>query len=133
MTGPIPSDREMELLKILWELGEASVREVHEALAKKHRTAFNTVQTQLRNMEEKGLVEHTAQGRTFIYRALHTRQQVSSRFLNKVFDGAIGQLMLSMLRAKDVSPDELDELENMIAETRRQTSSRKTKPKKKDK
>jgi BlaI family transcriptional regulator, penicillinase repressor len=130
MTAPVPSDRELELLKILWELGEASVRDVHAALNKKRRSAFNTVQTQLRNMEEKGLVEHSALGRSFIYRPLYSRQQVSSRFLDQVFDGAIDQLMLSMLQATNVSEKELDELAQMIAETRRQSSSRKSKKKK---
>ena len=131
MANPTPSDRELELLKILWDLGEASVRDVHQALQKKHRTAFNTVQTQLRNMEDKGLVKHSATGRTFIYRPLYSRQQVSSRFLDKVFDGAIDQLMLSMLNAKNVSERELDELEQMIEEARRQ-SARKPKRKKKE-
>lgn len=132
MSNPTPSDRELELLKILWELGEASVRDVHEALRKKHKTAFNTVQTQLRNMEDKGLVEHSSQGRTFIYRPLYSRQQVSSRFLDKVFDGAIDQLMLSMLNAKNVSERELDELEHMIDEARRQSAARTPKRKKKE-
>ena len=115
-----PSERELDLLKVLWELREASVREVRQHLAKHRDAAFNTVQTQLRNMEEKGLVAHRAEGRTFIYRPIYTREQMSSRLLHKVFDGALDQLMLSMLRAKDVSDTELEELERLVADSRRQ-------------
>ena len=83
-----PSDRELDVLKVLWELGSGSVREVHERVDPESGLAFNTVQTVLRNMEEKGLVGHRAEGRTFIYFPVHTREQVTSRFLAKVFGGA---------------------------------------------
>jgi predicted transcriptional regulator len=118
----------LELLKILWELGEGSVRDVNDRLAERREAAFNTVQTQLRNMEEKGLVTHRAEGRTFIYRPLYSREQMSSRLLHKVFDGALDQLVLSMLRAKDASDAELEQLERLIAEAReRKQSERKRK------
>lgn len=113
-----PSDRELDILKALWELGSGSVREVHERLAPDLGLAFNTVQTFLRNMEEKGLVGHRAEGRTFIYFPTHTREQVTSRFLSKVFGGALDQFVLSMLRASDAAPDELKGLEELIARAR---------------
>jgi predicted transcriptional regulator len=113
-----PSDRELDVLKVLWELGSGSVRDVHERLSPDLGLAFNTVQTVLRNMEEKGLVGHRAEGRTFIYFPRHTREQVTSRFLAKVFDGALDQFVLSMLRASDASADELRDLEKLIAAAR---------------
>jgi BlaI family transcriptional regulator, penicillinase repressor len=119
-----PSERELEILKVLWELGSASVREVHERLSPQGQTHFNTVQTLLRIMEDKGLVEHRALGRTFIYSPKHSREQVTRRFLNKVFDGSLDQLVLSLLQAEDTSADELKELEQLIAKTRRQKQSR---------
>src|SRR5215471_3957677 len=84
-----PSERELDILKVLWELGSGSVRQVHEALCPGGELAFNTVQTMLRIMEDKGLVEHRAEGRTFIYVPKYSRERVTSRFLNKVFDGAL--------------------------------------------
>jgi predicted transcriptional regulator len=120
----VPSERELDILKALWELGEASVREVHEKLCPQGELAFNTIQTMLRNMEEKGLVRHRSEGRAFIYYALYSREQVSSRFLTKVFDGALDQLVLSMLRVKDVSPDELKDLERLISSARRDKQNR---------
>jgi BlaI family transcriptional regulator, penicillinase repressor len=117
---PVPSERELEILKVLWELEEASVRQVHETMYPHGESAFNTVQTQLRIMQKKGLVTHRAEGRTFYYTAAHDRERVSSRFLHKVFDGALDQLVLSMLQAEDSGPDELKELERLIAKARRQ-------------
>jgi BlaI family penicillinase repressor len=121
----VPSERELEILKVLWELGTASVREVRERMCPSGELAFNTVQTLLRIMEEKGLVEHRAEGRTFYYSPRHSRERVTSRFLQKVFDGSLDQLVLSLLRAKDTSADELKELERQIAKARRQKQARK--------
>lgn len=113
-----PSDRELDVLKVLWDIGSGTVREVHDRLTPDLGLAFNTVQTVLRNMEDKGLVGHRADGRTFTYYPRHTREQVTSRFLSKVFDGALDQFVLSMLRASDASPDELRDLEKLIADAR---------------
>lgn len=115
-----PSQRELDILKVLWELGSGSVRQVLEKLCPQGELAFNTVQTVLRIMEEKGLVEHRAVGRTFVYSPKCSRERVSSRFLHKVFDGCLDQLVLSLLKAEEISPDELKELERLIARQRRQ-------------
>jgi predicted transcriptional regulator len=124
MAEAVPSERELEILKVLWELGPASVRAVHEHMCPSGELAFNTVQTLLRIMEDKGLVEHRAEGRTFIYSPRHSRERVTSRFLNRVFDGALDQLVLSLLRVKDASPKELKELEQLIARARKQKQTR---------
>jgi predicted transcriptional regulator len=120
-----PSERELDILKVLWELGTGSVRDVHDRLSPELGLAFNTVQTVLRNMEEKGLVGHRAEGRTFIYFPKHSREQVTSRFLSKVFGGALDQFVLSMLRAADATPEELRELEKMIAKARSEKQRKK--------
>ena len=121
----VPSPRELELLKALWELGSGSVREVHEHMCPSGELAFNTVQTLLRIMEEKGLVGHRSEGRTFVYFPKHSRDRVTSRFLDKVFDGALDQVVLSLLQAKDASAEELRELERLIARARREKQARK--------
>jgi BlaI family transcriptional regulator, penicillinase repressor len=114
-----PSERELDILKVLWGIGEAKVRDVHEALCQQQRTAFTTVQTLLRIMAEKGLVKQRIEGRTLFYSPRHTREQVSSRFLSRVFDGALDKMVLNMLRAEDVTPEEMRELERLIAKARR--------------
>jgi BlaI family transcriptional regulator, penicillinase repressor len=120
MSESNPSERELDILKVLWNLGEAKVRDVHAALCQQQKTAFTTVQTLLRIMAEKGLVKQRAVGRTLFYSPRHTREQVSSRFLNRVFDGALDKLVLNILRAEDVSPDEMRDLERLIAKARRE-------------
>jgi BlaI family transcriptional regulator, penicillinase repressor len=119
---PTPTGREMEILKVLWEHGPSSVKEVHRRLAQgeDEDLAYNTVQTLLRIMEEKkGLVKHHVEGRTFIYTPCFSRDESASRFLDRVFDGAADQLVLSLLRSERVSAEELDRMQAMIAEARR--------------
>lgn len=113
-----PTERETDILKVLWEIEEGSVRDVHRRLAQKSGLHFNTIQTQLRIMDDKGLVTHRREGRTFLYRPLCTREQVSSRFLHKVYDGAVNELVLNMLSSEKLSDKELRELEGLIAEAR---------------
>jgi predicted transcriptional regulator len=115
----VPSPRELDVLKALWELGAGSVRAVRARMCPGGELAFNTVQTLLRIMEEKGLVRHRAEGRTFIYEPTYSRDRVTARFVNGVFDGALDQVVLSMLQARDVTPGELKDLERLIAEARR--------------
>ena len=119
MNDRTPSSRELEILKTLWELGPASVREVHERMCPGGELAYNTVQTLLRIMDEKGLVEHTLRGRTFVYTPRHTRDRETSRLLDKVFDGALDQFVVSLLKSKNVSAGELKKLERIIAAARR--------------
>jgi predicted transcriptional regulator len=94
----------MEILKVLWHHGPSSVRDVHAEMSDPDSdpTAFNTVQTLLRIMEAKQLVAHHAEGRTFIYTPLFSREESAARFLDRVFDGAASELMLSLLRAERV-------------------------------
>jgi BlaI family penicillinase repressor len=124
LSDVVPSPREMDVLKALWEIGSGSVREVHERMCPGGELAFNTVQTLLRIMEDKGLVKHRAEGRTFIYEPVYSRDRVTSRLLHRVFDGALDQVVISLLQAKDASDDELKGLERLIAEARRRKTSR---------
>ena len=64
---PAPTERELDILKVLWDRGEATVREVYEELSQNLPIVQNTVQAFLRTMEEKGQVRHRVEGRTFIY------------------------------------------------------------------
>jgi BlaI family transcriptional regulator, penicillinase repressor len=124
MSDLAPSERELDILKILWTVGEAKVRDVHEILCRHHECAFTTVQTLLRIMADKVLVKQRVEGRTLYYSPVHTREQVSSRFLRRVFDGALDKLVLNMLDAENVSADEMRALEQLIAKARRKKKNR---------
>src|SRR3954447_19317087 len=119
-----PSPRELDVLKALWALGSGSVRDVHRRMCPGGELAFNTVQTLLRIMEDKGLVRHRARGRTFVYEPMYSRDRVTSRLLHRVFDGALDQVVLSLLQVKDASDAELRELEKLIAATRKRKGTR---------
>src|SRR3954447_12020268 len=122
------TDRELEILKILWTRGKASVREVQEDLVMQAGpVAYSTVQTLLNIMEEKkGLVRHVVEGRTFIYHPKkssdRTIRELTSRFVEKVFDGALDRVMVALLDTKPPTPEDLDRLRAMIDEAQRQST-----------
>jgi predicted transcriptional regulator len=121
-----PTPRELEILKVLWEEGPSSVRDVHRRLlVREPQLAYNTVQTLLRIMDEKkGLVDHHPKGRTFIYTARYTRDASTASFLHRVFDGAAAELVQSLLRSERVSAAELEAMHALIGEARRKNGRR---------
>ena len=113
--GKEPTPRELEILKVLWDQGPSNVRGVHQQMiVREPDLAFNTVQTMLRLMEGKGLVDHVEEGRSFVYTARFSRDETARRFLERVFDGVASQLVLSLLRSEQVSNDELARMQSMI-------------------
>src|SRR5437899_12653720 len=115
-----PTERELQILKILWAKGQGTVREVYDQMSKTLPIVQNTVQAFLRTMEEKGLVRHRVRGRTFIYqpvpRRAETEQRLVSGVLQRVFDGAIDQLVESALSLRRPTEQELTRLEELIRE-----------------
>jgi BlaI family penicillinase repressor len=120
-----PTPRELEILKVLWEEGPSSVRAVYRCLQEQEpELAYNTVQTMLRIMEGKGLVDHEPDGRTFIYTARYTRDESTVRFLDRVFDGAASELVQSLLRSERISAEDLEQIHALIAAARRKSAGR---------
>jgi BlaI family transcriptional regulator, penicillinase repressor len=119
MSKRVPSERELDLLKVMWQLGEAKVRDIHDALCPNGECAFTTVQTLVRIMLQKGFVTRRSEGRTDYFTPVYTLEDATSRFVDKLFDGAVDRFVLSMLSAEDVSADEMRKLEQMIAKARR--------------
>jgi len=117
-----PTERELEILKVLWDRGEATVRDVYEELRQRLPIVQNTVQAFLRTMEDKGLVRHRLEGRTFIYQPTFQRQQTTQRLaeqlLTRAFDGAMDQLVQSVLSLRQPTKGELQRLEELVAEAR---------------
>ena len=121
-TAPLPTERELEALKVLWDLGEAPVREIHRRMcANGAELAYTTVLSLIQTMERKGLIGRESQGRgkTHIYAAKvqpdSTMRKLAGDFLDKVFDGAVSQYLVSALEARQPSPRELEELQAMIS------------------
>lgn len=119
------TDRELEILKVLWQRGKASVREVQEDLnVASGPVAYSTVQTLLNIMEaKKGLVRHVVEGRTFIYMPKkspeRTIRDLTRRFVDRVFDGALDRVLVALFDTRPPSQDELTRLRAMIEEAER--------------
>ena len=128
---PEPTERELQILKVLWERGEASVHDVYLALRDELGIVQNTVQAFLRTMEQKGIVEHRTEGRTFVYRAVRARAQTEKRLvgdmLERLFDGAADALVAKALTVKRPSDDELQRLRAMLDEYEKRRASSKGK------
>lgn len=120
-------DLQLRIMKVLWRLGAASVAEVHAELAGE-RLAYTTVATMLRKMEGRGLVRHRdekseGRGRRFIYEAALSADDVTRRMatdlVDRLFEGSLATAVEHLLTARQVSRDELAELERLIQEHRR--------------
>ena len=129
MESPVsPTERELEILKILWQRGEATVRQVYEEMQASSAIVQNTVQAFLRTMEEKGLVTHRVQGRSFVYSPIHRREQTSRhmvhKLLDRVYDGAIDQLMASLLSVRQPTDEELSRLQDLVDQAKSASANR---------
>ncbi|MCI0335750.1 MAG: BlaI/MecI/CopY family transcriptional regulator [Planctomycetes bacterium] len=133
MAGETPTDRELEALKVLWQRGEATVRDLADAMndgvnRSADRLAYTTILSLLQVMEQKGLVDHRREGKAYVYVPLVERQptfrQLAGSFLEKVFDGAVGEYLVHALESKRLSAAELDELEAMLAAARQRATKR---------
>jgi len=124
-----PTERELQALKVLWQLGEATVREITAAIHERgDELAYTTVLSLLQVMEQKGLVGHTATGKVYSYFAKADRdrtfQRLARGFLERVFDGSLDEYVLHALEARRLSPEELRRLEQLIAAARPDKPSR---------
>ena len=129
-----PTDRELEALKVLWERGEATIREIADAMNAQAKNggeaqiAYTTVLSLLQVMEQKGLVDHRRDCKAYIYVPLveqkSTFRRLAGSFLEKVFDGAVAEYLAHALESKRLSDAELDQLEAMLAQARQRPAKR---------
>ena len=129
MTEFDPTERELEALKVLWDRGEATVREICDAMnAAGEDLAYTTVLSLLQVMEQKSLVAHRRQGKAYVYEPKVARERtlgsLAAGFLERVFDGSLDEYLVHALGTRKVSKRELDQLEDMLAEARKRKSSR---------
>src|SRR6266446_3149523 len=105
-----PTDAELAILRVLWERGSRTVREVWEQLNPTQRTGYTTVLKLMQIMHEKGLVERDESERSHVYRPArseeHTQRQVVGHLLERVFGGSAHKLVMQALAAKKASPAE---------------------------
>jgi BlaI family penicillinase repressor len=115
-TPPIPTSAETNILSVLWRLGPATVREVHEQIGK--NIGYTTVLKQMQVMTEKGLLTRSDRFRAHVYEPAipkeQTQQQIADELLNRVFDGSTSNLLLGALSVKPASAKELARIREML-------------------
>jgi predicted transcriptional regulator len=109
---------ELEFMSKLWDLGEATVRDVQDALGPARKLAYTSAATILRILEQKGFVTSTKQGKTFLYTATLSKDTYQSRSLRnlseKLFDNAPATLVARLVDDNDLSEEALDEIRALI-------------------
>ncbi len=116
---PRPTDAELAILRVLWERGASTVREVHEVLNKDEQGGgYTTVLKMMQIMTEKGLVERDESQRAHVYKARATQQktqrQLVTDLVERAFGGSPAQLAMQALSAKKTSREELAELRRLL-------------------
>jgi len=121
---PRPTDAELGILRVLWQRGPSTVREVQESLNEVRPTGYTTVLKTLQIMTEKGLVRRDEQQRAHVYEAQfaqhQTQRQIVGDLLNRVFDGSASNLLMHALATKKgASAEELAQIRDMLDEFER--------------
>ncbi len=119
------TDRELDVMSVLWDFGSATVADVRSRLA--DDLAYTTVLTVLRTLEQKGYVGHTGDGRAHRYRPLVKRETAGRtalrRLVHKVFDGSPELLMTQLVSDKQLTAEELRRLRRLLEERLRERKS----------
>ena len=119
-----PTESELEILQILWTRGLATVREVHEQLSATKDVGYTTTLKLMQIMHEKGLVKRDDSMRTHIYQAAVNKEKTQRHLLGKMIDNLFGgsptQLVIQALGESKASPEELDKIQAMLNELKKQ-------------
>lgn len=117
---PKPTEKELEILQIVWEKEAVSVKDVHEALGGDVANGYTTILKLMQIMHEKGLVTRQKSGKLHLYTAVpsleNTRQQMLDKMISTVFQGSAAQLVLSALGSNKSSKEELREIKKYLEE-----------------
>ena len=119
-----PTESELEILQILWEKGESTVRDVHEILEKSKGSGYTTTLKLLQIMHEKALVSRDTSAKTHKYKALinkqKTQQQLVNKMINNVFNGSAARLVMQALGNHTASKEEIDSIKKYLDELDKQ-------------
>jgi BlaI family penicillinase repressor len=115
---PTLTPQELAIMKEVWRLDKATVRDVYEALREKRTIAYTTVMTMMKILEDKGYLKKSQSDRAYVYRPARPRQQVVGAmvrdFVDRVFDGAAGGLLLHLARDGKLTRAERDHITRLM-------------------
>jgi len=113
---------ELHVMKLIWDKGKATVRDVWEALYQERGLAYTTVATVMRQLESKGFLKHDEVDRAYIYSPLVNRSEVSQGVLREMidglFDGSAAKLVAALIRSQQLTEKDLNEIQRIILEHR---------------
>ena len=118
MTGTQLGRVQLLIMQVLWENGRTTARQIPDSLNEIEPIAHSTVQTLVRGLEEKGAVDHEAEGRTFVFfpvvEEANFKQSATRDLVQRVFGGKAGSLVSHLLKNEKVSAKEIDEIRKLI-------------------
>lgn len=114
-------DLQLAVMEIVWELGKATVADVHKALSAKREIAYTTVLTTMRALERRGMLHHDILGKAFVYYPGVDRESYNSRQVDKLvgdlFQGSPRMLLSHLLGTRRISQQDIDEAEELIRQS----------------
>ena len=121
-----PTSSELEILRVLWERGPSTVKDVHETLSANRPVGYTTVLKLLQIMTVKGTVTRNERDRAHVYIACQpaerTKRQIAGEMLDKVFGGSASELVLHALSGQKASHEEIEEIRRMLDDYERKMS-----------
>ena len=121
--APFPTDAELDVLRVLWQRGASTVREVFEGVCRSRPVGYTTVLKQMQVMHRKGLLSRSERFRSHVYEPAQTRartqRQLAGALLRQVFDGSARGLVQSALAGRKVDARELAEIRRVLDEYER--------------
>jgi predicted transcriptional regulator len=113
-----PTEKEFQILQIMWEKGSVAVKDVHESMGGDSANGYTTILKLMQIMHEKGLVTRQKSGKLHLYKAVpteeRTRQFMLDKLINTLFQGSAAQLVMSALGNKQSSREELSEIRRYL-------------------
>jgi len=117
-----PTEQELEIMKIIWRLKTATVRDVYEAILDRRKVAYTTVMTMMNVLEKKKYLKKRLADRAYVYQVTRSQDQVIGgmvkEFINRVFDGAAEPLLMRLVKDRHLSGKEFEKISQMIRESK---------------
>ena len=114
------TEQELEIMKVVWELQTATVREVYEILLRRRKIAYTTDMTMMNILEEKGYLKKRADDKAYLYRPTKAKAKVIRAmlqdFVNRVFNGSAQPLLVQLVKDRHLSGKDLEEIGRQIRE-----------------
>ena len=117
---PVLTHQELEIMKIVWQRGNSTVREVYEELLRGRKIAYTTVMTMMGTLEKKGRLRKSEQGRAYVYTPVEPETKVVGsmvqEFVKRVFNGSAKPLLVHLVESMDADGEQLEEIRSLLKE-----------------